>query len=40
MVLGFNLTGFLLLFLPPLIYTWIIYVSSPYKSLTSKDNVF
>ena len=39
MVLGFNLTGFLLLFLPPLLYTWIIYVSSPYKSLTFKNSL-
>lgn len=34
MVLGFNLLGLILLFFPPLLYTWIIYLSSPYKSLS------
>jgi RsiW-degrading membrane proteinase PrsW (M82 family) len=38
MVLGFNLTGFISLILPPLLYAWIIYVSSPYKSLSIKNS--
>tara|TARA_B100000989_G_C19525126_1_gene466378 strand:- start:692 stop:1477 length:786 start_codon:yes stop_codon:yes gene_type:complete len=36
MVLGFNLLGLILLLLPPLLYSWIIYLSSPYKSLSIK----
>lgn len=38
MILGFDLTGFFYLVFPPLLYAWIIYVSSPYKSLSFKDS--
>jgi RsiW-degrading membrane proteinase PrsW (M82 family) len=38
MVLGFDLIGFFALFLPPLLYAWIIYVSSPYKSLSLRSS--
>lgn len=39
MILGLDLTGFLSLFLPPLLYAWIIYLSSPYKSLSLKHSL-
>tara|TARA_R100001443_G_scaffold94722_2_gene101239 strand:- start:1072 stop:1857 length:786 start_codon:yes stop_codon:yes gene_type:complete len=39
MVLGFNLVGLLVLAFPPLLYAWIIYVSSPYKSLSLKKSL-
>jgi len=36
MILGFNLLGLIALLLPPILYAWIIYLSSPYKSLSLK----
>ena len=39
MILGFNLVGLLVLILPPLLYAWIIYISSPYKSLSLKNSL-
>tara|TARA_R100001509_G_C4864299_1_gene214516 strand:- start:731 stop:1519 length:789 start_codon:yes stop_codon:yes gene_type:complete len=39
MVLGFNLVGLLVLAFPPLLYAWIIYISSPYKSLSLKTSL-
>lgn len=38
MLLGFDFTGFLLIIFPPILYTLIIYFSSPYKSLSLKDS--
>ena len=38
MILGFNLINFLLILLPPILYAWIIYLSSPYKSLSILDS--
>ena len=38
MILGFNLIGFLIIILPPLLYAWILYLSSPYKSLNVKNS--
>mgnify|MGYP001042021934 CR=1 FL=1 len=39
MVLGFNLLGLLSLFFPPLLYALIMYLSSPYKSLSLKKSI-
>jgi len=39
MVLGFNLLGLILLFFPPLLYALIMYLSSPYKSLSLKKSI-
>ena len=39
MILGFNLIGFLIIILPPLLYAWIIYLSAPFKSLTIKNSI-
>tara|TARA_R110000824_G_scaffold332156_1_gene518777 strand:+ start:227 stop:973 length:747 start_codon:yes stop_codon:yes gene_type:complete len=39
MVLGFNLLGLILLLFPPLLYALIIYLSSPYRSLSIKTSI-
>jgi RsiW-degrading membrane proteinase PrsW (M82 family) len=38
MVAKFNIISFILIVLPPFLYAWIIYLSSPYKSLSLKDS--
>ncbi len=38
MVAEFNIISFILVVLPPFLYAWIIYLSSPYKSLSLKDS--
>ena len=38
MIAEFNLISFLLVVLPPFLFAWIIYLSSPYKSLSLKDS--
>ena len=38
MVFGINIEMILAIIIPPMIYAWIIYLSSPYKSLKLKDS--
>ena len=37
MVFGINIEMILAIIIPPMIYAWIIYLSSPYKSLKLKE---
>jgi RsiW-degrading membrane proteinase PrsW (M82 family) len=39
MVLGFNLLGLILLLFPPLLYALIMYLSSPYRSLSLRSSL-
>lgn len=39
MVFGINIEMILAIIIPPMIYAWIIYLSSPYKSLKLKDSL-
>lgn len=38
MIAGFDFINFISVVLPPFLYAWIIYLSSPYKSLSIKDS--